>query len=92
MKQTMKMNATHESHAVHTFLSREVTKGMLLAYLERWQHEFPGWKWRYARDKLQPGDWALDLVAPTGQTYGFFLHPVGDALRLLAPAPLAAPG
>jgi hypothetical protein len=92
MKQTMKMNATHESHAVHTFLSREVTKGMLLAYLERWQHEFPGWKWRYARDKLQPGDWALDLMAPTGQTYAFFLHPVGDVLRLLSPAPLAAPG
>jgi hypothetical protein len=88
----MKMNATHESRAVHAFLSREVTKGMLLSYLDGWQREFPGWKWRYARDKLQPGDWALHLVAPTGQTYDFFLHPVGDVLRLLSPAPLAAPG
>ena len=86
------MNATHASHAVHAFLSRGVTTGMLLSYLDGWQREFPGWKWRYARDKLQPGDWALDLVAPTGQIYGFFLHPVGDVLRLLSPAPLAAPG
>ena len=88
----MKMNATPASHAVHAFLSRGVTKGMLLSYLDGWQREFPGWKWRYARDKLQLGDWALDLVAPTGQTYGFFLHPVGDVLRLLSPAPLAEAG
>ena len=88
----MKMNATPASHAVHAFLSREVTKGMLLSYLNGWQHEFPGWKWRYARDKLQPGDWTLDLVAPTGQTHDFYLHPVDDVLRLLSPAPLAEAG
>jgi hypothetical protein len=88
----MKLTPTDASHAVHAFLSHEVTKGMLLSYLNGWQHEFPEWKWCYARDKLQPGDWALDLVAPTGQTYGFFLHPVGDVLRLLSPAPLAEAG
>ena len=42
-------------------------------------------------DQVQPGDWALDLVAPTGQTYDFYLHPVDDMLRLPSPAPLAAP-
>jgi hypothetical protein len=87
----MKLNPTDASRAVHAFLSREVTKAMLLSYLDEWQHEFPGWKWRYARDQVQPGDWALDLVAPTGQTYDFYLHPVDDMLRLLSPAPLAAP-
>jgi hypothetical protein len=40
---------------------------------------------------VQPGDWALDLVAPTGQTYDFYLHPVDDMLRLLSPDPLAPP-
>ena len=86
------MNPTDANRAVHAFLSREVTKGMLLYYLDGWKREFPGWKWRYARDKLQPGDWALDLVAPTGQSYAFFLHPVGDVLRLLWPVPLTVPG
>jgi hypothetical protein len=86
------MNPTDANRAVHAFLSREVTKGMLLSYLDGWKREFPAWTWRYQRDRLQPGDWALDLDSPTGETHSFFLHPVGDGLRLLWPVPLTVPG
>lgn len=84
------MSPTKANRAIHAFLSRQVTKGVLLSYVEQWQHDFPAWTWRYEHDALQPGDWVLDLVAPEGQTYSFFLHPDGDVLRLLAPLPLPA--
>lgn len=84
------MNPTHESHGIHTLLSRQVTKAMLLSYIHGWQHEFPAWKWRYGQDELQPGDWVLDLISPQGGAYSFFLHPVGDVLHLMSPIPLPA--
>lgn len=77
--------------SVHTFLSQETTKGLLLVYLKGWQHEFPTWTWRYARDNLQPGDWVLDVVSPAGMVSSFFLHPDADALRLTSPAALPLP-
>jgi hypothetical protein len=82
------MGQMNASQAVHAFLSCETTKGRLLSYMEHWQREFSGWTWRYARDDLQPGDWVLDLVAPTGETASYFLHPADDVLRLVAPVPL----
>ena len=86
------MSQMNASQAVHAFLSRETTKGLLLSYMERWQQEFSGWRWRYARDDLQPGDWVLDLVAPTGETASYFLHPADDGLRLVTPTPLPVGG
>lgn len=74
--------------SVHTFLSQETTKGLLLVYLKGWQQQFPTWAWRYARDNLQPGDWVLDVVSPAGTVSSFFLHPDADGLRLTSPAAL----
>jgi len=83
------MSPTDPQQDVHDFLSRELTPEMLLTSVKRWQRTFPAWRWHYAQDALLPGDWVLDLSAPTGQTYSFFLHPVGTQLRLTAPHALA---
>lgn len=64
---------------------------MLLAYVAQWKQRHPVWTWHYAQDDLQPGDWVLDLVSPTGQTDSFFLHPVGTLLHLVSPVPLTRP-
>ena len=83
------MSPTDPQLDVHTFLSRELTPGMVLAAVKEWHRAFPAWSWHYEQDALLPGDWVLDLGAPTGQTHTFFLHPVGTQLRLTSPHALA---
>jgi hypothetical protein len=82
------MTPIPDPRSIHKALSHDLSKNDLLFYVQRWQEAHPTWTWRFERDALQPGDWVLELVAPTGQTQRFFLRPVEDLLHLIDPAPL----